>query len=622
MYGYMGKILRVNLSSGNVQVDNIEEEALKKFIGGVGLAAKIIYEEVKPEVSPLEPENKLVFMTGPLTGTLVPCTGRYVVCAKSPITNAWGEAHSSGFWARELKKAGYDGIVIEGKSEKPVYLLINDEEVRIESAKALWGRGCLETETLLKNELGENFKVACIGPAGEKLVRFASILNDEGRAAGRCGMGAVMGAKLLKAIVVKGTKEIPIKDPERIKKILRRIYPQIMSFPTTQIYASYGTSGELLSFHEYGDVPIKNFTAGDWDKIDKISGEVYNKTMVKGKRACWNCPIACWRYVKVEEGPYAGLELKRGPEYETLAALGSLLLNDRLDVIIKANSLCNHYGLDTISTGVCIAFAIECYEKGIISNKETPNISLKWGDPESIIELIRAIGERRGIGDILAEGVKRASEKIGKGSEKFAMHVKGLEMPMHDPRAFKGMGLQYAVSNRGACHLQGMILRIEQGERMTDLKIYERLDRFEAKDKGKVLAILQNWHEVLESLILCKFLSIPPGHVPGLYTLTTGITMSLEDMLEVGERIYNVKRMFNVKCGITRKDDTLPYRFMHEKLDEGGSLGQVISPDELNIMLNDYYRFRGWDKNGVPTATTLERLGITLYNNPHPSLLC
>jgi aldehyde:ferredoxin oxidoreductase len=616
MYGYRGKILRVDLSSRNVQVDNIEEEVLRKFIGGVGLAAKIIYEEVKPEVSPLEPENKLVFMTGPLTGTLVPCTGRYVVCAKSPLTNAWGEAHSSGFWARELKRAGYDGIVIEGKSEKPVYLLINDGEVRIESANALWGMGCLETEAFLKNELGENFKVACIGPAGERLVRFASILNDEGRAAGRCGMGAVMGAKLLKAIAVKGTKEIPIKDPQRIKKILRRIYPQIMSFPTTQIYASYGTSGELLSFHEYGDVPIKNFTMGDWDKIDKISGEVYNKTMVKGKRACWNCPIACWRYVKVEEGPYAGLEVKRGPEYETLTSLGSLLLNDRLDVIIKANSLCNHYGIDTISTGVCIAFAMECYDKGIITNKEAPNISLKWGDPESIIELVKAIGERKGIGDILAEGVKRASERIGKGSEKFAMHVKGLEMPMHDPRAFKGMGLQYAISNRGACHLQGLIFRIEQGERMTDLKIYERLDRFEIKNKGQTLGILQNWHEVLESLIICKFLSIPPGHMPGLYSLTTGIPITLDYMLEAGERIYNIKRMFNVNCSITREEDTLPYRIMHEKLNEGGTLGQLISPNELNEMLNEYYAFRGWDEKGIPIAETLKRLGIAELRKP------
>ncbi len=607
MYGYMGKILRVNLDLNKTKAENLNEEALKKFIGGVGLAAKIIYEEVKPETSPFDPENKLVFMTGPLTGTLIPCTGRYVVCAKSPLTNAWGESHSGGFWARELKRAGYDGIIIEGKSEKPSYLVISDEEVTIEDAGDLWGMDCFRAEETLKKRHGENFKVACIGPAGERLIRFASILNDEGRVAGRSGLGAVMGSKLLKAIAVKGSKEIPVKDSERIRNILRRIYPQIMSFPTTQIFASYGTGGELLTLHrEYGDVPIKNFTMGKWENINNISGETYNKVMVRGKRACWNCPISCWRYVKIEEGPFAGLELKRGPEYETLASLGSLLLNDRLDVIVKANYLCNYYGMDTISTGICIAFAMECYEKGIITSRETDNLSLRWGDPEAIIRLIEAIGERKNLGNILAEGVKRASELIGKGSERFAMHVKGLEIPMHDPRAFKGMGLQYAVSNRGACHLQGLIHRIEQGERMPDLKIYERLNRFEVKDKGKVLATLQNWHEVLESLIICKFLGIAPGHIPGLYALTTGMPITLDRLLQSGERIYNIKRMFNVRCSISREDDVLPYRFMHEKLEEGEAAGQNISWEELDIMLNEYYAVRGWSKEGVPPLEKIE----------------
>ncbi|MBS7649174.1 aldehyde ferredoxin oxidoreductase family protein [Candidatus Bathyarchaeota archaeon] len=607
MYGYMGKILRVDLHSGRTKTENLNEEVLKKFVGGVGLAAKIIYDEVKPETSPFDPENKLVFMTGPLTGTLIPCTGRYVVCAKSPLTNAWGESHSSGFWARELKRAGFDGIIIEGKSEKPAYLVISDEEAIIENAGDLWGMDCFRTEETLKKRLGEDFKVACIGPAGERLVRFASILNDEGRVAGRCGLGAVMGSKLLKAIAVKGTKEIPVKDPERIRNILRRIYPQIMSFPTTQIFASYGTSGELLMLHYgYGDVPIKNFTMGKWKSIENISGENYNKVMVRGKRACWNCPISCWRYVKIEEGPFAGLELKRGPEYESLASLGSLLLNDRLDVIVKANHLCNYYGMDTISTGVCIAFAMECYEKGIITSQEADDLSLRWGDPEAVIRLIEAIGERRGLGNILAEGVKRASELIGKGSERFAMHVKGLEIPMHDPRAFKGMGLQYAVSNRGACHLQGLIHRIEQGERMPDLKIYERLNRFEVKDKGKVLATLQNWHEVLESLIICKFLGIAPGHIPGLYTLTTSIPVTLDHLLQAGERVYNLKRMFNVRCGISREDDVLPHRIMHEKLEEGESAGQIISREELNMMLDEYYAVRGWSKDGVPPVEKIE----------------
>lgn len=605
-HGYVGKILRVNLSNSGIAVEDLDLEDAKNFIGGTGLAAKVIFDELDPKVSPFDPENKLVFMSGPLEGTLVPCTSRYAVCAKSPLTEAWGEAHASGFWGIELKKAGFDGIIIEGKAESPVFIKIFDGNIEIADATHLWGHGCLEAENIIKQDLGEKTKVACIGPAGEKLVRYASIINDGGRAAGRCGMGAVMGSKLLKAVAVQGSQKVSMADPKRLRKMIVRLYPVMMSFPTTQIRSAYGTNGEMDAFHEYGDVPIKHFTAGVWDGIVKIDGEAMAKAIVKGQRACLGCPIGCWRYVKIDEGPFAGVEGK-GPEYETVASFGSLLLNNNIESIAKANELCNQYGIDTISTGVTIAFAMECYERGLIDKQDTGGLELKWGEHEIILKLIEMIGNREGFGGTLAEGVRKAAEKIGGGAKRYAMHVKGLEMPMHDPRAFQGMGLQYATSNRGACHLQGFVLRIEQGERMTDLKIYERIDRFETRGKGRIVALMQNWHEVLDSMILCKFLAVSPGHLASFYSLATGMTLRLPEMIKAGERIFNIKRLFNVRCGIRRSDDALPDRFLQESLLEGGARGKVVN---LEGMLKEYYQFRGWDEEGVPKKETLERLEI------------
>ncbi len=604
-FGYAGRILRVNLTNGKIKFEELRLEDARMFIGGTGLAAKIIYEEVDPKTLPFDPSNKLVFMNGPLTGTIVPSSSKYAVCAKSPLTGIWGEAHASGFWGAELKSAGFDGVIIEGKSKRPVYLRIFDDEVVLEDASHLWGSGCIECEDMIKSDLGRDVKVACIGPAGEKLVRFASIINDGGRAAGRCGMGAVMGSKLLKAIAVKGTGKAEIYDFDRLRRMIIRLYPVLMSFPSTQIQSSYGTNGEMASFYEYGDVPIKHFTLGSWEGIEKIDGEYMAKTIVKGQRACLGCPIGCWRYVEVEDGRFAGVKGK-GPEYETVASFGSLLLNDDIRAIAKANDMCNHYGLDTISTGVTIAFAMECYEKGLIGRDDV-GLELRWGDSDVILELIRRIGEREGFGNILAEGTRIASERIGGSAKELAMHVKGLEIPMHDPRAFKGMGLQYATSNRGACHLQGLVLRVEQGERFPDLKIYERVDRFEVKGKGRIVAVMQDWNEVQDSAITCKFLGVSPGHLTTFYTLTTGIRARLPDILKAGERIFNLKRLFNVKCGVSRKDDVLPRRFLEEPLKDGGAKGQTVN---LDYMLDEYYEFRGWDPNGIPKIEKLRDLGI------------
>ena len=605
-FGYIGRILYVDLTHEKFEVRELDEKDVDMFVGGIGLATKIIAEEMDPRVDPFSPDNVLVFMTGPLTGTIVPCTGRYVVAAKSPLTLGWGEAHASGFWAVELKKAGFDGIVVKGRASNPVYLWIHDGEVEIRDASKLLGLTLPETELKIKEELGKDVRVAAIGPAGEKLVRYAAIANDitpDGpRVAGRTGMGAVMGSKNLKAIAVKGSGQIKIKDAKRVRSVLKRILPLVLSYPTTQIHAVYGTPGEIEEFYEYGDMPIKNFSLGEWDGIKNITAKRFKELgIVKEHRACWACPIHCWKYAE------AGGAKGRAPEYETIAALGSLLMIDDPFYIEKANHLCNLYGMDTISAGVTIAWAIECFERGLITKEDTGGLELRWGDPDLALKLIEMIGKREGFGKLLGEGCMRASQVIGRGTERYCMHVKGLEMPMHDPRAFKGMGLQYATSNRGACHLQGLVFRIEQGQRVHDLRIYERPDRFDYKGKGRIVATMQLWHEVVESMVICKFIDIPPAHLAGLYSMVTGRRRNVQQLLQVGKRIFTLKRVFNVANGVRRKDDTLPERFLKEPLKEGGAKGQVV---ELEPMLKEYYEFMGWDEDGVPKKEVFQELGI------------
>jgi len=609
-YGYVGKIAFVDLSREKVDARELNPEDANAFIGGVGLAAKIIVEELEdPKIDPLNPENVLVFMTGPLTGTPVYGSGRYVVAAKSPLTGAWGEAHASGYWGVELKKAGFDGIVIKGRASDPVYLYVHDGEVEIRDASKLWGLDTFETDEDVRKELGDTeVKVATIGRAGERLARIACIVSDVQppgpRVAGRAGLGAVMGSKNLKAVTVRGTGKVAVKDSQRVVSVLSRLLPLITSFPVTQILAAYGTAGEVEEFYEYGDMPAKNFTLGEFD-YKSIRGQAFKERgLVIRSHGCWACPVKCWKVVKIN-----GREM-RAPEYETIAALGSLLMIYDPEYLVKANEICNRYGMDTISAGVTIAWAMEAYEKGLLTKEEIGGLELKWGDKETVLRLLKMMGEREGFGKILSEGVKRASAIVGKGSEELAMHVKGLEVPMHDPRAFKGMGLQYATSNRGACHLQGLTFRIEQGLRMLDLGIHERVDRFEHGGKGRIVATMQAWHEVVESLVLCKFIDIPPAHVAGLYTFVTGMRKTLPELLTAGRRIFTLKRLFNVACGIARKDDVLPKRFLKEPLKEGGAQGQVV---ELEPMLKEYYEYMKWDENGVPRKEALEELGLLDY---------
>ena len=611
LYGYAGKIAYVDLSSEKVTYKELNSSDIDLFIGGIGLATKILIDEIPdPKIDPFDPNNVLIFMTGALTGTPIYGSSRYVVVAKSPLTLAWGEAHAGGFWGVELKKAGFDGIVIKGRAKSPVYLYVHDNDVEIRDAEKLWGLDVFETDTALKKELNDNdVKIATIGPAGEKLARIAGIAADiqpnGPRFAARTGMGAVMGSKNLKAIAVKGSGKIEVKDATRITKVLSRLLPLIMSSPTAQILAVYGTAGEVEEFYEYGDMPIKNFSLGEFEGYKNLTGQSFKeKKIVVDVYGCWGCPIRCWKVMEIDG------KRMRAPEYETIAALGTLLMIDDPHYLAKVNELCDRYGIDTISTGVTIAWAIECFERGLISKEDTNGLELKWGDKDVVLKLVEMIGKREGFGRILGEGCKRAAKIIGKGTEAYCMQVKGLEVPMHDPRAFKGMGLQYATSNRGADHLYGLFFRIEQGQRMHDLRIYERVDRFAYKGKGWMVATMEMWHEVLEAMGLCKFVDIPPAHVAGLYAYVTGIRKTIPELLKIGKRIFTLKRLFNIANGVSKKDDTLPRRFLSEPLNEGGCKGQVV---ELELMLKEYYEYMGWNEDGIPKKEVIEELGLVEY---------
>lgn len=611
MYGYMGKLLRVDLTRKEVKEEELKEELARKFIGGSGLAAKILYDELPDPagVDPLSPENILIFMTGPLVGVKVPNSGRHSVCAKSPLTGIWGEANSGGTWGVEFKKTGYDGIIITGKSEKPVYLWVHEGGVEIRDASHLWGKDTFETDEILKEETDEKAVTASIGPSGERLVKIAAVMNDgrDARAAGRTGMGAVMGSKNLKAIAVRGDKEIPVYDEERLKELTKGLGKMIAE--KAERMGKYGTANIVLMVEEIGDLPIKNWLQGRWiEGAEKLSGERMAETILKRRYFCKNCVIGCGRVVEIKEGKWK-LEEQAGPEYETIGAFGSMCLIDDLGAVSKLNEICNRYGIDTISAGSIVAFAMEAYEKGILKESDI-GFPLRWGDADAAIRLTEMIAKKEGIGALLSEGVRRAAEKLGGLALEMAIHSKGLELPMHDPRAYSSIAVAYATSNRGACHLQGLTHPLEGRVVIPELGYSEPLDRFEVKGKGEMTAKMQNLMAMFDSLTLCKFLifgGITVTHLVDWLNAATGWNFTVEEFLKTGERIYNIKRMFNVKCGVSRKDDTMPLRVLTHKRGEGGSAEHLPA---WNIMLSEYYEFRGWDEMGIPKEEKLKELGL------------
>ncbi len=608
----IGRILRVNLSTNDIKVETWNTQEAEKYIGALGIVARKMFEEINQQTQPYDPENLFIWATGALVGTRGPAINKSIVISKSPLTNCWGDAIFSAFAGIQLKWAGYDAVVVEGKSEKPVYIWIKDEDVEIRNASNLWGKGLHETFKTIKDELKDSkTSIIGIGPSGEKLVRIANVISDDWRAAGRCGLGSVMGSKNLKAIAVRGEGEIKVDDEDKFNSVKEKILKIIVESTAAKNFRLYGTSAGVVAFEQMGNLPVKNWSRGTFPAAYEISGQKMAETILVRSKSCFGCPMACGRVVKIEEGPYALPGEVAGPEYETIAALGSLIMNSNLQSIAKGNYICNDYGVDTISAGSAIAFAMELFEKGIISEGDTGGIELRWGDPDTMLKMIELIVKKEGFGAILGEGVKQAAKIIGKGSNRYAMHVKGLELPFHNPYRLKAMGLQYATCNRGACHNRGSPGYVERGILSPELGLDTKVDPFIEKGKGKITKIHQDACTFIDAIGACKFNyffpRVPLTLLADLYVAATGFKVTLEELLKAAERIWLIERAFNIKMGIDRKDDRLPERFLKEPVPDGAIKGQTVN---LDIMLEEYYKERGYDEQGRPSIEKLRELGL------------
>lgn len=615
-HGYAGTLLRIDLETRKIKKVNVSKSMIKKYIGGSGFCALTLYRELKAGIDPLGKENILYFATGPFTGTLWPQSSRYTVAAKSPLTDGWGESHSGGFWGPELKFAGYDGIIINGISHNPVSIIIENDSVTIPEAGDLWGLDTHETEDELKKEYGRDIKVASIGPAGEKKVLVSCIMNDKHRAAARSGLGAVMGSKNLKAIAVCGSHGIKIANTREYERVMSEMHEKIRDNPFTETKRKYGTTYLVEFMNEIGRLPSYNFQTSVFKYADSIGGEEINSKYLIKPSACFGCLQACGRLTAVKEGPFAYIGVS--PEYESLSALGSRCGNTDVKALLYAHYLCNLYGLDTIGTGGVISWAMECFEKGLLDKKFIGDLKLEWGDVDTTIELIHMIAQREGFGDILAQGSYRAAEIVGNNTMKYVMHVKKQEIAAQDGRAHKSMGLTSAVSPRGADHLYAFPVLDEGGFDEEIRAIYgeefwpEMGERTNPKYKGYLVYVNENFAVLVDSLGTCKYGTMIP---PALYysevarglEVTTGIRFTIDELKQIGERIVNLNRMFNIREGFSRGDDMLPRRFLEEPSPEGPSEGQVV---ELDYMLDEYYHYRGWDVHGVPRPEKLNQLGL------------
>jgi len=603
---YAKRILHVDLSTGKTEIEPLKEEMAKKYIGGIGLGIRLLFDHSKPGIDPFSPQNPLIFAAGPLSGTMAPTAGNsYAVVSKSPLSGGVGEAKAHGFFGAEIKRAGYDVFIFKGKAEKPVYVWIDDDSVQLMDAKHLLGKSPEETEAAIREELGDHYiRVAAIGPAGEKLVRIACIINDSTRAAGRTGLGAVMGSKNLKAVAVRGTKDVTVAKPDEFREFVKMLHER-MKGPATRKYRTLGTPENVLVLNSLGVLPTRNFTNATFEAAEKVSGEYLNERFVAKIIGCSSCAMRCEHIAVVPEGPYKGTTTRM--EYETLWALGINCGIDRLDAIIKAMGACNYYGMDGISAGVIVGFAMDCYEHGILTAKDTDGLDLRFGNYEALLEMLKKVGTREGLGDILAEGVKRAAEKIGKGAEKYANHIKGVEMTGYDIRGLKTAALGYAVSFRGADHNR-------HGAYAPDVK--GSVNRFKAeKGRGKLVREIEDLYTIIDSLIVCKFSRgvyyETFNDLAQYYTLATGIEVTPEELPVTGERINNLARVFNIREGFSRKDDHMPAKVMNTPIpDEGVSKGSYVSQKELDILLDDYYEIRGWTKDGIPTIEKLKQIGL------------
>ncbi len=603
MHGYLGKLLRVDLTTGRLWDEPLNEAYARAFVGGSGLAARYLADLAGPATDPLGPENPLIFMTGPLVGTSMPSAGRCSVGALSPLTGLWGEANTGGFLGPELRFAGYDGIIITGQAPQPVWLSIVEGRAELHDAAELWGLDTYATQERVRSLLGEpKARVACIGVAGERRVKLAAIMNDHGRAAARTGLGAVMGARQLKAIGLRGTAKVPLADPAAYQALTRTITAGVKDDMAAQALRLAGTAGYVDMGLMYGDMPIRYYQQGEWEAGSNLSGVVMATQYQTRTTACYRCPIACGRETRA---PRYGAEKVDGPEYETLGALGSLVLVDDLEAVIYAGHLCNLYGLDTISTGGTLALACELFARGLLTPAETGGLEPRYGDAETLHRLITLLAHREGFGALLAEGNAALAEHYG--VPELAVTVNRLEVPMHDPRAFFGMAPIYATSPRGACHLEGDMFGVDTGQSLAPELGIVPGDRFEAsEEKGHVAARSQAWRNLYNALTLCEFQNPPAPVLLDVINAATGWGLALDDLLTLGKQLVTFKRGLNLRRGLTRANDRLPALLLRPL--EGGTEGRV--PD-LPVMLAGFYAELGWDaETGLPTPEALAALGL------------
>jgi aldehyde:ferredoxin oxidoreductase len=605
MNGFMGKLLAVDLTTGHISTLPLNEAYARQFVGGAGLACRYLYDRIDRDTDPLGPENPLLFMTGPLVGTVAPLCGRYVVCARSPQTGLWAESNSGGRFGPHLRFSGCDGVLFTGQASHPVYLSIWDGRAELKDARHLWGRDTYETQAVIRDELGgAKVSIACIGPAGEMLVRYAAIMNDRGRAAGRGGMGAVMGAKNLKAVAAGGDFQVPVADEAKLKSTAREVIDTMKEDPRAMFMQAGGTASTVDTTMWMGDVPARYFTQELWEPVTNLGGATMAETILTGKRACYRCPIGCGRVTTIQR-KRATIRID-GPEYQTAIAYGSLILSDDLPAVAYAGHLCDLYGLDTISAGSTIAFAYYLYDQSVISKADTGGLELRWGDIETSLLLTEQIARREGFGAVLAEGSRYVGLKYG--AEDLALQVNGMEVPLHDPRAFAAMALVYATSPRGACHNQGNMYQIDLGAAVYELDILPGNRLESSQEKALMTARGQDWCTLYNSMVMCFFCNAEVSTIVELFNAATGWGVQIGDLLPLGERAFNLKRLFNGKLGLTAENDRLPKPLLQPLPDNDEVETRV--PD-MDVLLPAFYRVRGWDpQTGMPTPEKLQELGL------------
>jgi aldehyde:ferredoxin oxidoreductase len=612
---FTGKILRINLNTDKTTIETLEETFYRRHFGGRGLISYVLLNELEPKIDPLGPENKLIFACGPVTGAPISGSGRNSVGAKAPLTYAYGEAEAGGYWGAELKRAGFDAIIVEGRAQSPVYLWIRDQNVEVRDASKLWGEEIKKSQEFIRKDLdNKTAKVAPIGPGGEKQVRYACVINDMNHAAGRCGMGAVMGSKNLKAIAVKGSTNVPVHKPKWLQKMAQWMAQNVDSVAHT--LHTYGTGVGMDAMVEAGNLPIRNFRDGDFPEVDNISAETVKQTVSVGMGTCFACAIACKKEVKIDE-PWTVDPEYGGPEYETLASLGSNCGVSDLKAVCKANELCQRYSIDTISTGTTISFAMECFEHGLLTLKDTNGIDLNFGNAESMLKMIEMIGEKRGLGAVLAEGTKRAAKKIGNGAEEFAVNVKGEEVPMHDPRLKRGEALGYSVSPTGADHVHNIhdtFLYPKLPNSYNSLGVLEvvPVEDFGPK-KVRLYKYVSEWRTLNNFLVMCLFTPWSVTQKVEIVRAVTGWNTTAFELMKVVERGNTLARIFNLREGFTEKDDWLPPRFFKPRT--SGNLKNAVSAKDLQNAKLLYYDMMGWTEKGVPKKSALDELDISWAAN-------